>query len=133
MPSIVKWVVSNGAIAYLAYLGAIEGHAGWGRVFLLLLWMNIGIQALYAAYAKKLEWKQLENYKPPRVPRRVRSVFDVLLAAMLAYAGWIFTAVAVVAGVLLETAALDNTAARYEELKKQQESTEEHADGIKTD
>lgn len=127
---IAKWVAINGLIAYAAYLGAVKGHEGWGRVFLLVFWLSFALQALFAAYADRLEEKHMERYRPPIVPAGIRAMYDISLAIMLAYAGWMFTAFAVVVAMATEQHMVVKVGERYEQIRNELNSEEAlNADG----
>lgn len=112
--SILKWVLINGTMGWMAYMGAIQGSTGWGRVFLLAFWAHLMWTILISIIAHTLSPKQLR--KEYRVPSWLNASTSMALAGVLAYAGWMATAVFVMLSIVAEETCRDNLKKRYDEL-----------------
>jgi hypothetical protein len=85
---IAGWVTINGGMFYLAYLG-VNGHSGLLNTFKFFVWTTFFITyfVAFVMFCSSAIGKPMDFSKDRSLPGWISHVYDVALAAFLAYHG----------------------------------------------
>lgn len=110
---LVKWATWNGIFAYSVYAGVVMNNKGWANVATAIIaFMGvIGVMLFLASSNKQVLKSYVENNQRV-VPLWFDGYFDVLIAGVLVYHSWFWSA-----GLLLFSMAavrlIDSNAKEY--------------------
>lgn len=94
------WVAINGAMAWVAWLGAVDGEAWAANVIRFALWVTLALNLLAVSGAQDPKVARTLLATGPSVPNTVSLLFDFGLAMLLASQGWFgYATIAVLQGL----------------------------------
>lgn len=92
---VVKFVIFNAAVAWLAWFAVIGGSVGAGRLLAFVLWF---LAVVYLILIRNDEAVKRVVERGRAVPVKVLMLVDLSLAGFLVWHGWGWTAAAVMIG-----------------------------------
>jgi hypothetical protein len=80
----LKWILENGFMSCILYLGVVRGLAGWGILLMTLTYAMFSITLL----STLLNFNAALHYT---FPRWVNILYDIIFTAVLLWFGWYAT------------------------------------------
>lgn len=85
----INWVIANGLMATVLWLGGYRDVVWAKNVFLFMVWVTFFL-SIACLIAKEARQKLFD--KGPSVPTRVAATYDTLVVLAIAALGWFFLA-----------------------------------------